>query len=202
MSGKRPQKNNPGSTSGDTPGAAGADAGAEQWIAIGEVVGAFGVRGELKIAPLTDFPERFERTPVVYLGDEHAAYDVRSARVHKTQVLLTLTGIESVDEAERLRGARLWIPSSELHALDDDQYYLHDVVGMRVRHVNGSDLGTVSDILPAAGGDLFVVRDARTGAEVLLPAVKAFIKDVDLAGGVIVVDPIPGLFDDHFEEVR
>lgn len=194
MSGNPPPRN---SRSGTSVGAG--DAGAD-WVAIGDVVGPFGMRGELKVAPLTDFPDRFERTPVVYLGDEHVPLRVQSARGHKTHVLLTLERVESLDDAERLRGARLWIPASELHPLDEDQYYLHDVVGMRVRHVNGTNLGTIRDVVPAAGNDLFVVRDERTGADVLLPAVKAFIKEVDLAGGVVVVDPIPGLFDDQYEE--
>lgn len=177
-------------------------ASAEDWVAIGEVAGVFGVRGELKIISLSDFPDRFERTPLVHIGDARERFQVRSVRHHKSQVLLTLEGVDSVEAAERLRGATLYIPADELHALDEDQYYLHDVVGLRARHVNGTSLGIVSDIVPSSGNDLFVIRNEVTGAETLVPAVKAFIKEVDIAGGVIVVEPIPGLFDDEFEEAR
>ena len=199
MSDNPPTKNN---LPGTTDAARADDHAPEDWVAIGEIAGAFGVRGELKIIPLTDFPDRFERTPTVYVGDAHTPFPVLSARTHKAQVLLVLAGVENPESADRLRGSRLWIPATELRPLADDQYYLHDMVGLRVRHVNGASLGTISDVIPSAGADLYVVRNDTTGAEVLLPAVKAFIKLVDVAGGVVVVDPIPGIFDDGFEEAR
>lgn len=194
MSDNPTSKNSPPGAA-DAPNKPSAD-----WVAIGEIVGTFGVRGELKVVPLTDFPDRFEQTPTVYVGDAHTPFAIRSARIHKAQVLLTLAGVENPESAERLRGSRLWIPATELRPLAEDQYYLHDVVGLRVRHVNGANLGTISDVMPSAGGDLYVVRNDTTGAEVLLPAVKAFIKQVDIAGGIVIVDPIPGIFDDQFEE--
>lgn len=172
------------------------------WVAVGEVVGAFGVRGELKIAPLTDFPERFARTLTVYLGEDHTPYRVERAHAHKQHILLALAGVEDRDAAERLRGLRVWVPASELTPLAADQFYLHDLIGLRVRHVDGRDLGAIADVLATPGADLFLVRGTPNGQEVLLPAVKAFIKAVDLAAGVVLVDPVPGLFDDGAEEAR
>lgn len=171
-------------------------------MAVGEVVGAFGVRGELKIRPLTDFPERFERTPIVYVGDERTPCTVEGAHIHKQQVLLQLQGVNDPDSARRLCGARVWIPMSEIMPLPADQFYLHDVVGMRVQHVNGADLGEIVDVLATGGNDVFVVRPTGSGAQVLLPAVKEFIKLVDVERGVVTVDPIPGIFDDRYEEAR
>lgn len=196
MSGRPQQRRNASRPSGS------ANASTEDWVAVGEVMGTFGVRGELKIAPLTDFPDRFERTPLLYVGDKRTPMRVLSARSHKAHVLLTLEGVASLDDAERLRGARLYIQAGDLHPLEQNQYYLHDMLGLRVRHVNGTSLGTIADVVPSTGNDLFVVRNDTTGAETLLPVVKAFIKEVDLAGGVIIVDPIPGLFDDGFEDAR
>ena len=75
-------------------------------------------------------------------------------------------------------------------------------MGLRVLHVNGRELGTVKDILVTGGVDLFVVESSQTGKQILLPAVKEFIKAVDIPAGVLEVDPIPGLFDDDFETAR
>ena len=172
---------------------------AEEWVAIGEVAGPFGIAGELKITPLTDFPERFERTPVLYLGEKRTPYRVLAARSHKQHILLRLEGIVEIDAVERLRGATLWIPADQLVALPQNQFYVHDLIGMRVRHVNGDDLGTVADVLGSPGNDLFVIRTAA-GREVLLPAVKAFIPSIDADARLITVDPIPGLFDEQAEE--
>jgi 16S rRNA processing protein RimM len=171
-------------------------------VAVGEIVGTFGVRGELKVQPLTDFPDRFQRTATVYVGAERSPYAVEGAHTHKQHVLLKLRGVDDPEAGERLRGSGLWIPADEITPLPADQYYLHDVVGLRVRHVNGVELGTITDVMATGGNDVFVVRLRGSGGEVLLPAVKEFIKAVDLVEGIVTVDPIAGLFDDNYDEVR
>ena len=166
------------------------------WVAVGAIVGAFGIRGDLKIQPLTDFPERFERTATLYLGDARTPHKVESARLHKRLVVTHLSGIDTANDAERLRGVEVYIPESELAPLPEDSYYLHDLIGLRVEHVNGTPVGAIEDVVGTAGNDLFLIR-TPAGAEVLLPAVKEFVKAVDLAQGVVRVAPIPGLFDDN-----
>jgi 16S rRNA processing protein RimM len=173
-----------------------------EWVAVGEVVGTFGIHGELKVNPLTDFPERFERTETIYVGDKRTPHTVEGAHLHKQQVLLRLRGIADATSAERLRGARLWIPTAEITPLPADQFYLHDVIGLRVFHVDGRELGVIADVLPTGGNDIFVVRALGSDTEVLLPAVKEFVKAVDLERGVVIVDPIAGIFDDRYEEAR
>lgn len=169
------------------------------WIAVGEIVGAFGIRGEVKVLPQTDFPDRFARTPTLYLGDARAPRAVQSARQHQRIVLLKLDGVDDETAAQRLRGLTLWIPESERTPLADNQFYLHDVVGLKVVHVNGQPLGEVVDFITGSGNDLFVVRATPGGREALLPAVREFIREMDIPGGVLRVDPIPGLFDDQSE---
>ena len=180
-------------------GAAPSDDSGMAWIAVGEVVGAFGIHGEIKVLPLTDFPDRFARTPTLYLGDARAPHAVQSARPHQRIVLVKLDGIDEVAVAERLRGVTLWIPEAERMPLDAGKFYLHDVVGLRVFHVNGQPLGEVVNFITGSGNDLFVVRATPSGREVLLPAVRAFVHEMDISAGVLRVDPIPGLFDDQAE---
>ncbi len=117
-------------------------------------------------------------------------------------VLLRLAGVTDPAAAEALRGTALAVPASELQPLEADRFYVHDVIGLRAQHVNGQPLGTITDVLPGPGHDLFVVHDAGGQADVLVPAVKAFIKSVDVAAGVVLIDPIPGLFDDNYDEIR
>ncbi|HEU4781945.1 MAG TPA: ribosome maturation factor RimM [Ktedonobacterales bacterium] len=169
------------------------------WIAVGEIVGAFGIRGEVKVLPQTDFPDRFARTPTLYLGDARAPRGVQSARQHQRIVVLKLDGVDDATAAQRLRGLTLWIPEAERMPLTEDQFYLHDVVGLKVVHVNGQPLGEVVDFITGSGNDLFVVRATPGGRDVLLPAVREFIRELDIPGGVLRVDPIPGLFDDQGE---
>src|SRR5262245_746451 len=123
------------------------------WVVIGEIVGLFGVRGQVKLLPLTDFPERFQRTRTIYLGDEHRAVAVSGAQRHKNIIVLTLAGIDSAEAAETLRGTPVLIPDAELTPLPPDQFYVHDVVGLRVEHVNGQPLGVITAIITSGGND-------------------------------------------------
>jgi 16S rRNA processing protein RimM len=165
-------------------------------VAIGFIAAMFGIRGEVKVQPLTDFPERFLQTATVYIGDELIERRVLGARLHQRIVILRLEGVETANNAEALRNKKLYIPASELIALPPDHYYLHDLVGLHVVHVDGTPLGVVRDVIQSAGNDLLVIQSAQTGKEVLLPTVKEFVKAVDVAGGVIKVEPIPGFFDE------
>ncbi|HZC76118.1 MAG TPA: ribosome maturation factor RimM [Ktedonobacterales bacterium] len=199
MSSRSPQPSEPPrSRGGDAP----PPSSSASWVVIGEVVGVFGVHGEIKVRPLTDFPERFERTRTIYLGEQHTPRAVERAHQHKNMVLLKLAGVTNPAAAEALRGTALAVPAAELQPLEADRFYVHDVIGLRAQHVNGQPLGTITDVLPGAGHDLFVVHDTRGEADVLVPAVKAFIKLVDVAAGVVLIDPIPGLFDDKYDEIR
>ncbi|HEY7983654.1 MAG TPA: ribosome maturation factor RimM [Ktedonobacterales bacterium] len=169
------------------------------WLLVGEVVGVFGIHGELKVRPATDFPERFLKTPTLYVGERHIATAVTGARVLPKQVLVTLAGVSDPAAAAKYRGALLYVPLSEAVALPPNQYFLHDVIGLRAERPDGTLLGTISDIYTGPGNDVFAVRAAATGGEVLVPAVAEMIKRVDVAAGVVVMVPIPGLFDDHFD---
>src|SRR5579875_498733 len=194
----------------DTPGAHNE---ADAWAEVGLIVGAFGVQGEIKARPETDFPNHFLRLKTLYLSKQQPLsaapmpYEVIGARLHKQQksdfILLRLRGITTATEAERLRGQHLYIPSAELTPLAPDQYYLHELIGLRVRHVNGQPLGVLVDVITTGASDLYVVRrphaDGHGDEDVLLPAVKQFITSISLADGVMVVDPIPGLFDENAE---
>jgi 16S rRNA processing protein RimM len=174
----------------------------EDWATVGEIVGAFGVRGEVKIHPLTDFAGRFARGASIYLGDRHERRVITTSRAQGTQYIIGLEGCATANDAERLRGQRLFIPITELAALDAGQFYQHDIIGLRVERVDGKPLGVITDIIPGGANDLYVVRDEARGQERLLPAVKAFIRDVDVAAGVVRVEPIPGLFDEEADEAR
>ncbi len=196
---RRPHRNSDGAAHAspgtpDTP-----DTPETAWIAVGEIVGVFGIRGEVKVLPQTDFPDRFARTPTLYLGDARDPRAVQSARQHQRIVLLKLAGVDDATAAQGLRGLTLWIPEDERMPLTDDQFYQHDVVGLKVVHINGQPLGEIVDFIAGSGNDLFVVRAAPGGREVLLPAVREFIRELDIPGGVLRVDPIPGLFDDQSE---
>ena len=164
-----------------------------RYLAIGKVVRAHGVSGEISVKIMTEFPERFEITEHVYLGDEFEAtpYSLQSYRWHKDNVLLTLTGITNRTEAETLKGQLVQVPIEEAMSLPDGVYYHYQLVGLEVVTTAGERLGTLSDVMETGANDVYVVDNE--GQEILLPAIAEVIKAIDMETGRMVVEVIEGL---------
>ncbi len=163
-------------------------------VLIGRVVKAHGVRGEVVVHPLSDVPGRFGVGTEVVVGDTRRV--ITASRPHQGRLLLGFEGVGDRNAAERLRGREVLGPPVDLE--DSDVYYAHELVGLRVRHVDGRDLGEVSALIElpeAAGYDLLEV--ARDGGSWLLPAAEEFAEVVEEEDGalVLVVDPPDGLLD-------
>jgi 16S rRNA processing protein RimM len=166
-------------------------------------VALFGVRGEVKVLPETDIPNRFSQLREVYLGPEHQRRRITKASPYKEgMILLRLAGIDSANAAEALIGQAITIPLAQLPTLPADHYYIHDLIGLRVESTGGQTLGVITDVLATGANDVYVVREAGSGRDVLVPAVKEMVKHVNISAGVMIMDPIPGLFDERFEEAR
>lgn len=153
-------------------------------VPIGQVVGAFGIKGTVKVAPLTDFPERFAVGATLYIGGE--PFKVRGAHEHKGQFRLDLEGVTSIESAESLRSQYLTVPASDRPVLERDEFLSSDLVGMNVVE-HGRSLGTVEEVVRSPAHDLLRVGDA------LIPAVSRFVRHIDLDERVIQVDLIEGL---------
>jgi 16S rRNA processing protein RimM len=166
-----------------------------EWATVGRVVALFGVHGELKVRLLTDNPNRFAALEAVYVELEHTRYIIQSARPYKGEmIILKLKGVDSASAAESLRDSDLQIPVAELATLPPDSYYQHDILGLRVFTLHDVLVGNIVDILPTGGNDVYVIQTPARG-EVLIPAIKAVIKQIDLVRRTMHIDPMPGLLD-------
>lgn len=170
-----------------------------EWISIGEVTAPHGLRGAVRIAPLTDVPDRFELVERVYVyhpkadHKERKVLHVEKVHYHKKQPVVQFAEITTIDDAERIRSALLQVPLEETAPLSDDEYYVFQLIGLAVQCVDGTHVGYVRDVLTGTGAsDVYVVaRDDDEPA--FIPAVREFIKKIDLTNKCIVIDPIPGL---------
>ena len=167
-----------------------------EWATIGKVVALFGVHGELKVLSLTDIPNRFAELDAVYLGPDHIRYAIQSARPYKGEmVVLKLAGIEDANTAETLRNFDITIPLNQLAKLPPDSYYQHDILGLHVSTLEGRDVGKIVDIMITGSNDVYIIN-AADGRQVLVPAIKEVVKQVDLIRKMMYIEPIRGLLDD------
>jgi 16S rRNA processing protein RimM len=171
--------------------------GGGELVVIGEVTRPHGLRGEVRVTPLTDRPERFERLGECVLWDE--ARDTRvvrrviRARRQGDAVLLSLAGCDSVEAATSLVGRLVALPRAQALPLPPGHVYPWQLVGCRVEMDDGRPIGELSGIEPSPAHDLWVVRAA--GREHLIPAVPEIVVDVDVGGRRVVIRPPEGLLD-------
>ncbi len=167
------------------------DERAPSFLVIGQVVGARGVRGEMKVRVETEAPERFLSLRVVHLGGHRAQFAVERARLFQGQALLQLAGIATREAVEGWVGALVQVPIAQALPLESEQYYYHQIEGLRVVTVDGEELGHVKEVLPTGANDVYVVASDRE--EILLPAIKDVIVRIDLEQGLMVVRLLDGL---------
>ena len=154
-------------------------------IVIGAIVAPHGVRGEFRVIPLTENPDMFRAMKYFFLEDGRKM-SVISARFHKNVYLVKVNEVNSMDEAELLRGKKVLIDTADLPPLKKDQFYVSDLIGFSAYDVEGSLLGKLKDVLATGSNDVFVVAKAD-GSEILVPALKANIKEINMADKRILV---------------
>ena len=159
-------------------------------VVIGHVTGSWGLRGDVKVQPQTDFPERFSAGSGLHVDGRRET--VVSARPYRGGYVIRLTGVTDRTAADSMRGALLTVPEDEIAPLPEDSYYHFQLIDMRVFSDEGESLGVIVEILDTSANDVYVVRDG-TGAEVLIPAIRETVLDVDVDGGRMTVHLAPGL---------
>jgi len=170
--------------------------GEGNFLAVARIVKAQGRRGEVVAEVLTDFPGRFERVRRVYL-EQHAgepqAIDVERAWPHKGRVVLKFTGVDTISQANGLRGLHVLVPLEERTPLPAHHYYVWELRGCRVvveQEGRSREVGTVTGVEPTGGVDLLRVAPAgRAGNEVLIPLAQDICKRIDTEAKTIVIDP-------------
>jgi len=153
------------------------------------VVKSHGLSGEFKVEPLTDEPGRFLRLREAIIAGE--VRRVLGARFANAQVLLSIEGVATVEEARLLNGEYISVPSEQAQPLEEGSYYHYQIIGLEVVTTGGEPIGVVAEVYPLPANDVYVVRGGR--GEVLIPAAREIVKEIDLPASRMVVEPMPGL---------
>ena len=165
-------------------------------ICVGAIAGAFGVHGEVRLKSFTAEPQDIAAYGPLMTEDRARSFSVTLTGQASNGLTARLGGIRTREEAEALRGLRLWLPRARLPALPDDEFYHADLIGLSVHDTGGTVLGRVTAVLNHGAADLLELQVPGQAETVLLPFTRAVVPTVDLASGRIVADPPEGLFPD------
>jgi len=158
----------------------------KELITIGVIVAPHGVRGELRIMPLTDFPDRFLTMEDCYIDGER--YHFTSAKFHKQFILASFKEVPDRNAAERVAKKEVQVEREDLVPLEEGQYYIFDIVGLNVEDTKGEPLGIVAEVLQPGANDVYVVK-SEGKPDLLLPVLKSVIISVDLENKKMIVNP-------------
>lgn len=162
---------------------------------VGKILKPQGIKGEVKASVLTSFPGHFEELNTVFIGNKTLqAYSIEHVRVSNRFVFIKFKGVDSRNDAELLRNKYLYIREEELTELDEDEYYIHDLIGLKVFSEEDKYLGEIVDVESYSANDVYILRDALS-TEYMIPAVKDIILRVDMHGKKMVIRVIDGLLD-------
>ncbi|HRR76885.1 MAG: 16S rRNA processing protein RimM [Ruminococcus sp.] len=165
----------------------------KQYLEAGKIVTTHGIRGEVKIMPYTDVPELLCEFDRLFIGKEHKEINIQRSRVFKNTVIAKLEGIDTPEEAEKLRNKILYMHRDDLE-LDDDTYFIQDLIGMEVRDADSGQIyGKLADVMQTGANDVYVIKG--DDKEYLVPAIADVIVSTDIENDVMTIRPLDGLFD-------
>lgn len=168
----------------------------EDLLQVGIITSTHGVRGEVKVYPTTDDPRRFRRLKEVVLdtGREKLNLEIEGVKFFKQFVILKFKGLDNINDIEKYRQKSLYVTRKNAVLLQRDEYFIADLIGLKVQDEDGTELGTVKDVIETGANDVYEVEMAD-GRSLLLPAIKQCILNVDVENGMMQVHVLEGLLD-------
>lgn len=168
----------------------------EKLITVGEIGAAVGVHGEVRVRPLTDFPERFQTMDeiIVVQKERKLLLKIEDVNFRNKQLLLKFEEINTKEDARKLSGAYLMIPENSLVPLPPGEFYVYQLLGLPVVE-DRTTLGELAEVITTGSNDVYLVRNHETGEEILVPAIKQVVLEINIKGHYIKVKLPPGLRD-------
>lgn len=166
----------------------------EDLLQVGVITSTHGIRGEVKVFPTTDDPNRFRKLKQVILdtGKEQLDMEIASVKFFKNMVIVKFKGIDDINDVEKYRKAGIYVTRENAIPLGENEYFIADLIGLNVISDEEEELGVIDDVLQTGANDVYIVKKAQT-PDLLIPAIKDCIKNVNIEEGTMIVHLLPGL---------
>jgi len=169
------------------------------YLAVGTLRRSHGIRGDMLLDVLTDFPERLKPGTFLYVGDKKLPIKITRRRSHNDGLLLGFEGVANTEQTGRFRAQTVYVRAADRPPLSEGEYYHHQIIGLNVLDEDGVELGVITEIIETGANDVYVVK-SDDGREILLPALKQVLLDINLETKIMRVHLLPGLVDGESAE--
>lgn len=168
----------------------------EEFFQVGIITSTHGVKGEVKVFPTTDDARRFKRLKevIVETGKEQITMEIEGVKFFKQFVILKFKGIDNINDVEKYRKSKLLVTRKNAVRLNRDEYFVADLMGLKVLDEDGREIGVLKDVIETGANDVYAI-DLHDGRELLLPAIKQCVLEVDVEAGFIRIHILEGLLD-------
>ena len=165
----------------------------KQYLEAGKTVTTHGIRGEVKIMPYTDYPELLCEFDRLFIGKNHEEIAIERSRAFKGMVIAKLEGVNTPEDASKLRNTILYMHRDDLE-LDEDTYFIQDLIGIEVHDADTDFVyGKIADVMQTGANDVYVINGADR--EYLIPAIPEVVISTDIDGNIMTIRPLEGLFE-------
>ena len=162
---------------------------------IGKIISAHGIKGEVKVYPITDNLNRFNYLKTAYIGEKKIKVELERVKYHKNLAILKFKEINDINEIISFKDNFIYVDEEGKIILPKNHFFIHDLLDSQVFDTKSNLIGTIVDVLQGASNDIYVVKASDKNKEYLIPAVKQFVIDVNPANKRIVIDPIEGMIE-------
>ena len=165
------------------------------YIQVGKIINTHGIKGEVKVHPLTDDKNRFNNLKTVYLGENKVKVEIENVKYHKDLVILKFKEFNDINDILSFKEDYIYIDEEERVKLPENHFFIYDIVGCQVFNADGGKIGIITDVLQSASNDVYVVKDDLKNKEYMIPAVKEFFINIDIDNKKIYINPIEGMIE-------
>ncbi|MTI69977.1 MAG: 16S rRNA processing protein RimM [Firmicutes bacterium] len=163
-------------------------------IKIGKIINTHGIKGEIKVLPLTDDLDRFNELENFYIQGEKEKFKTEKVRYNnKNNVLIKINGYDNINEVLKYKGKYILVDRKDVVDLPENSFFLFEIKGLKVYDTDNKKIGVIKDILTSSANDVYIIKDNEK--EYLIPALKHIIKEVNINEGKMIIDPLEGMIE-------
>lgn len=161
---------------------------------VGKIISSHGIKGEVKVYPMTDDIERFSDLETAYIGDSKVEVTLKTVRYHKGFPIIGFEEFNDINQILKFKDQLIYIDDKDRIILPEDHYFIYDLIDCEVFDTKDNRIGSISNVIQNMGNDVYIIK-GDNNKEYLVPAVKEFIKSVDVESKRIIIDPIEGMIE-------